>query len=166
MSHYLYKITLPDGKSKSGQVTGKTEAAARERLKRLYAFVSLQSLRPKSVTPTPTIALAPKSAVPTVTKASSPVKLASVPKPVAVKSTTKLERLLFLQSNKCFFCGRVLTKTEASVEHLQPKSGGGNNADGNVVACCVTLNRTFGSISLKRKFEIVLEKAGKFTCPK
>ena len=85
---------------------------------------------------------------------------------VSTKRTTKLEKLLFLQSSKCFFCGRVLTKAEASIEHLQPKSGGGNNEDGTVVACCVTLNQTFGKISLKRKFEIVLEKAGKFTCPR
>jgi hypothetical protein len=166
MSHFLYKLTLPDGKSKSGQVTGKTEAAAKERLKKLYAFVSLQSIRPKPVTPILTKTAPPKPTV-APTKVASPIKISSTAtKPLTAKGTTKLEKLLFLQSNKCFFCGRVLTKTEASVEHLQPKSGGGNNADGNVVACCVTLNRTFGHISLKEKVRIILDKAGSFTCPK
>lgn len=167
MSHFLYKLTLPDGKSKSGQVTGKTEADARGRLKTLYNFASLQSIRPKPVPTTSPKATPLKPAAVPLAKIVPPAKASpAVTKPISAKATTKLEKLLFLQSNKCFFCGRVLTKAEASVEHLQPKSGGGNNADGNVVACCVTLNRTFGHISLKEKVRIILDKAGSFNCPK
>lgn len=165
MSHFLYKITLADGKSKSGQVTGKDEGMARERLRTLYAFVRLDSLRPKPAVPAPAKAPASKPAVPPIAKVSPPVKPARAHMQAAPKSFTKLEKLLYLQSNKCFFCGRVLNKAEASIEHLQPKSGGGNNAEGNLVACCVTLNRTFGSISLKEKVRIILDKAGDFTCP-
>lgn len=167
MSHFLYKLTLPDGKLKSGQVTGKTEADARGRLKTLYNFASLQSIRPKPVTqPSAKAAPLKPAAVPIAKVAPAAKASPAATKPISPKATTKLEKLLFLQSNKCFFCGRELTKSEASIEHLQPKSGGGNNADGNVVACCVTLNRTFGHISLKEKVRIILDKAGSFTCPK
>jgi hypothetical protein len=166
MSHYLFKITLAYGKPKSGQVTGKTEILARERLQQIYPLSRLDSIRPKPDVPAQARVITPKLEAPAVPKNSTPVKPAQAPKSTAPKSSTKLDKLLFQQSNKCFFCGKTLTKAEASIEHLQPKSGGGNNADGNVVACCVTLNRTFGSISLKRKMEIILEKAGKFMCPK
>jgi 5-methylcytosine-specific restriction endonuclease McrA len=166
MSHFLYKLTLPGGKPKSGQVTGKTEEDARERLKKLYNFTSLLSIRPKPVASTQPKAAPLKSAAAPVSKTVPPTKVSPVlTKPLTAKATSKLEKLLYLQSNKCFFCGRVLTTAEASIEHIQPKSGGGNNADGNVVACCITLNRTFGSISLKEKIRIILDRAEKFTCP-
>ncbi len=166
MSHYLYKLTLPNGNSKSGQVTGKTEEDARERLKELYAYASLQSLRPKPVTPAPTKASHPKpAALPTAQIVPSAKVSAAVTKPVTAKAT-KLDKLLYLQNGKCFFCGRVLTKAEASVEHLLPKSKGGTDADGNVVACCVTLNRTFGNMELRDKVKFVLAQKGEFRCPK
>ena len=80
-------------------------------------------------------------------------------------ATTPLERLLFLQGGRCFFCRLALPKAEASIEHLQAVSGGGTNHDDNCVACCKTLNRVLGSMPLKAKIEVVLNQKGDFVCP-
>jgi len=147
MSLFVYKFSVSGGVEKSGKITAKTEQAARERLAKQHLIVTWHS-----ITETKTVPRKPASSA----KAG----------PAKSKSSTKLEKLLFLQSDKCFFCGRVLMKEEASVEHLHPKSKGGSNADDNVVTCCVTLNRAFGSMDLKQKLRIILDKAGDFTCPK
>jgi 5-methylcytosine-specific restriction endonuclease McrA len=48
----------------------------------------------------------------------------------------QLERLLFLQGHRCFFCQQTIPDGEASVEHLVASSNGGGNEDDNCVACC------------------------------
>lgn len=153
MSLFSYKYTLDDGKVVSGQRTAKTAELVKEHFTAKYKIASWQSITEVR------LPAAPKS-----TPTKSAVKPA--PQPTKTKSATKLEKLLFLQSNKCFFCGRVLEKEQASVEHLMPQSGGGTSADGNVVACCVSLNRAFGNMPLKEKIRVILEKAGSFSCPK
>lgn len=80
-------------------------------------------------------------------------------------ATTPLERLLFLQGELCFFCKLPLPKAEASIEHLQAVAIGGTNHDDNCVACCKTLNRILGSMSLKAKIDVVLKQQGEFKCP-
>lgn len=87
-------------------------------------------------------------------------------KPTPSKSLSKLGRLLYLQSGRCFFCGEPLRNEDASIEHLTPKSRGGTNTDGNLVACHKSLNQVFGDMDLKGKFEFVINAAGKFKCPK
>lgn len=79
--------------------------------------------------------------------------------------TKPLDRLLFAQGELCFFCKEPLARTDASVEHLVASANGGTNADDNCVACCKTMNRIFGSMSVKQKFEVVLAQNGKFRCP-
>jgi hypothetical protein len=79
---------------------------------------------------------------------------------------TKLERLLFAQGGKCFFCSQHLPRAEASVEHLVAVANGGHNNEHNCVVCCKSLNEHFGSISLKDKFKIILDRRGEFRCPK
>jgi hypothetical protein len=78
---------------------------------------------------------------------------------------TLLQRLLFAQGNKCFFCRRPLANGEASVEHLLGRSHGGSNADANVVACCRSVNALFGAMTVKEKLRVVLEQDGPFRCP-
>ncbi len=80
--------------------------------------------------------------------------------------TKPLDRLLFIQGGKCFFCRQTLTKADASVEHLLATANGGGNQDENCVACCKTVNAMLGSMSLKDKFQVVLNQQGQFTCPK
>ena len=79
--------------------------------------------------------------------------------------TKPLDRLLFAQGGLCFFCRLPLPKDQASVEHLVASSNGGPNTDDNCVACCVTVNRMFGHMSLKEKFQVVLNQKGTFECP-
>ena len=87
-------------------------------------------------------------------------------KPSRPKPLSKLRKMLFLQSGRCFFCGEPLWEEDASIEHLNPKSRGGTNTEDNEVVCHASLNETFGALDIKRKFEFVLRSAGAFTCPK
>ncbi|GAB3739939.1 hypothetical protein GCM10028794_24090 [Silanimonas algicola] len=80
-------------------------------------------------------------------------------------ATKPLDRLMFAQGGKCFFCARVLPKSEASIEHLVPSSRGGANSDDNCVACCKSINALLGSMSLKEKLRVVLNQRGDFICP-
>lgn len=79
--------------------------------------------------------------------------------------TKPIERLLFAQGGRCFFCNDVLSAAEASVEHLVAAANGGGNNDENCVACCKALNRLLGRMSLKEKLRVVLNQKGEFKCP-
>jgi len=72
---------------------------------------------------------------------------------------------MFAQGGACFFCKKVLSQSEASVEHLVASANGGANSDDNCVACCKALNALFGSMSLKQKIGVVLNQKGQFKCP-
>lgn len=76
-----------------------------------------------------------------------------------------IDRLLFIQGDRCYFCKQALSKSEASVEHLVAKANGGGNDDGNCVVCCKSLNTLLGSLSLKEKIQIILNQKGDFKCP-
>ena len=80
-------------------------------------------------------------------------------------ATTALDRLLFAQGGDCFFCHQNLPREEASVEHLVASTLGGSDNDENCVACCKTLNRLFGRMSLKEKMQLLLKQRGDFQCP-
>ncbi len=111
--------------------------------------------------PQPTTLPQPKK--PTVT--TKPVPPSQSPAPKS-PSLSKLEKLLYLQQNQCFFCGEKLALAEANIEHLNPTSLGGTRTEDNEVVCHKSLNETFGNLPLKRKFEFVLKSAGSFQCPK
>lgn len=72
---------------------------------------------------------------------------------------------MFVQGGLCFFCKQALPKAEASVEHLLASANGGGNNDENCVACCKAVNALLGSMSLKEKFQVVLNQKGQFKCP-
>lgn len=78
----------------------------------------------------------------------------------------QLERLLFLQGGRCFFCREPIPKGEASVEHLLAASNGGSREDANCVVCCKTLNAALGNLSVKAKFDAILNQNGEFHCPR
>ncbi|MEQ1537267.1 MAG: HNH endonuclease [Burkholderiaceae bacterium] len=77
----------------------------------------------------------------------------------------QLERLLFLQGNRCFFCRQTIPNGEASVEHLAATSNGGTKDDDNCVVCCKTINAALGNLSVKAKLQVVVNHQGVFTCP-
>lgn len=79
--------------------------------------------------------------------------------------TKPIDRLLFAQGGQCFFCKKLLSKAEASVEHLQASGRAGANSDENCVVCCKALNALLGSMTLKEKVQVVLNQRGKFKCP-
>jgi hypothetical protein len=58
-----------------------------------------------------------------------------------------------------------LPKSDASIEQLFACAHTGGNNDENCVACCKSLNAIFGSMSLKDKFQVVLNQKGNFKCP-
>jgi hypothetical protein len=77
----------------------------------------------------------------------------------------QLDRLLFFQGNRCFFCEQPIPEGEASVEHLVASSNAGSNDDDNCVACCRSLNAAFGNRSYKEKLRAILSHRGRFNCP-
>lgn len=79
--------------------------------------------------------------------------------------TKLLDRLMFVQGGLCFFCKQPLPKAEASVEHLLAEANGGSSKDENCVAWCKSVNALLGSMSLKEKFQVVLNQKGEFRCP-
>jgi hypothetical protein len=77
----------------------------------------------------------------------------------------QLQRLLFQQGNRCFFCDAPIPEGQASVEHLEALSNGGAKSDENSVACCKTVNSVLGNLSVKEKLRIVLGQRRAFECP-
>lgn len=77
----------------------------------------------------------------------------------------QLDRLLFFQGNRCFFCDQPIPEGEASIEHLIASSNAGSNDDDNCVACCRSLNMAFGNRPYKEKLRALLSHRGGFTCP-
>jgi hypothetical protein len=80
-------------------------------------------------------------------------------------ATKPIDRLMFAQGGDCFFCRKPLPRADASVEHLVAVANGGGDYDENCVACCKSLNRLFGHMSLKEKLNIILNQRGDFQCP-
>ena len=72
---------------------------------------------------------------------------------------------MFVQGGACFFCKSALPRAQASIEHLFASANGGGNNEDNCVACCKSLNAILGSMSLKDKFQVVLNQHGNFKCP-
>jgi hypothetical protein len=144
MSLFDYKYRSADGSVKSSRITAKNEKDARERLTNDGKTIVSLSL---------------------VAGEAGENKSVSSPAPAKPASNTKLGRMLYLQSGRCFFCKKELKETDASIEHLHPTSKGGKRTDDNEVVCCKALNQTFGNMELKRKFEFVLQSAGNFKCP-
>jgi hypothetical protein len=77
----------------------------------------------------------------------------------------QLQRLLFQQGNRCFFCAEPIPEGQASVEHLDALSNGGVKSDRNCVVCCRAVNLALGNLSVKEKFRAILCQPSPFTCP-
>lgn len=141
MSLFRYKVVVRGGAEKEGRITAKTEAEARDRVAKKISVAEWLCLSAEEPTRTDP------------SRAQKP------------KVLSKLSKMLYLQSGRCFFCGEPLLEEDASIEHLNPTSRGGTRSEDNEVVCHATLNETFGSMDLKRKFEFTLKAAGKFKCP-
>ena len=60
---------------------------------------------------------------------------------------------------RCFYCGKVLSKKSATMDHVEARAKGGSNGRKNLVSSCVECNRAKGSKS-------ILEFAGEEACLK
>lgn len=78
----------------------------------------------------------------------------------------QLQRLLFLQGNRCFFCDQPIPTGEESIEHLSARANGGEKSEENSVVCCKSVNAALGSLSIKEKFRAILSYRSGFTCPR
>lgn len=58
------------------------------------------------------------------------------------KQTVKFNRrnIFARDSNRCQYCGRKYPTSELSLDHVVPRSQGGQNTWGNIVCCCVSCN--------------------------
>ena len=149
MSLFRYNVKLEGGATKNGSITAKTEEEARKNISskhRVLEWLSIKADKP----PTPPA------------KSVKPAK----PQTTKQKSITKLEKMLYLQAGKCFFCRHPLALSDASIEHLHPRSKGGNSTEDNEVVCCAALNQTFGNMDLRAKFDFVINAGGSITCPR
>ena len=154
MSLFTYIIDLPQKSAQTGSITAKTEHEAREQISQKYPEGQHLLLEAHAALNSAPVQKAVKKA----TKKAA--------KKVVAKGLSKLERYLYLQHGRCFFCGEKLRLEDASVEHLNPVSKGGARTEDNEVACCATVNHTFGDMDLKRKFEFVLKSSSDFKCPR
>ncbi len=55
------------------------------------------------------------------------------------------KNILLRDRNTCQYCGVVLPSSELTLDHVQPRSRGGNSTWENLVACCHTCNRRKGN---------------------
>ncbi len=78
----------------------------------------------------------------------------------------QLQRLLIQQGQKCFFCAGQIPEGEASVEHLDALSNGGEKTDHNCVACCRAINTALGNLTIKDKIRAILCQPSPFPCPR
>ena len=62
------------------------------------------------------------------------------------------KNILMRDRNTCQFCGRVLPAAELTLDHIVPRSRGGESTWDNLVACCHPCNN--------RKGDRLLEEAG------
>jgi hypothetical protein len=74
-------------------------------------------------------------------------------------------KLLMLQGGKCFYCGNKLALDEATVDHVIAKALGGDNSEGNTVACCHSINQAFGNATPKEKLAALINAGGRIECP-
>jgi hypothetical protein len=77
----------------------------------------------------------------------------------------RIDKLLFSQGNRCFFCNGTIPDKEKSIEHLVALSRRGENVDDNCVVCCVAVNGLLGNLSIKEKFRIMMSQGPSFSCP-
>lgn len=76
--------------------------------------------------------------------------------PKLTPNKRKLRLLLSEQKGRCFYCGNQLTETNASIDHLIPRSESKCFSD-NLVVCCRSLNVFFGNALLKDKIRAVAD---------
>ena len=66
------------------------------------------------------------------------------------------KNILLRDRNTCQYCGKVLAAGELTLDHVIPRSRGGNSTWENLVACCHTCNRRKGNRMLHELDDMML----------
>ena len=53
---------------------------------------------------------------------------------------TRRERIFARDEFRCVYCGHVPPVDELTLDHVEPRVKGGDDSDGNLVACCRACN--------------------------
>ncbi|MES3041858.1 MAG: HNH endonuclease [Pseudomonadota bacterium] len=80
------------------------------------------------------------------------------PRAAARRSITKsAKNAAFKRRNivRCNYCGKGLTRTQATGDHKQPVSKGGANKQKNVVVACLDCNQRKGSMPMGTFMQII-----------
>lgn len=62
---------------------------------------------------------------------------------------------LMKNAARCYYCGRILTKRNASIDHKIPKCRGGTDFVANLVDCCKRCNLSKGPLTAKEYLDII-----------
>src|ERR1035438_2920859 len=66
------------------------------------------------------------------------------------------KNILLRDRNSCQYCGVVLPASELTLDHVVPRSRGGNSTWENLVACCHACNRRKGNRMLQEIDDMIL----------
>jgi len=66
------------------------------------------------------------------------------------------KNILLRDRNSCQYCGVVLPSSELTLDHVVPRSRGGNSTWENLVACCHACNRRKGNRMLHEIDDMIL----------
>src|SRR3954464_11692679 len=66
------------------------------------------------------------------------------------------KNILLRDRNSCQYCGVVLPSSELTLDHVVPRSRGGNSTWENLVACCHACNRRKGNRMLHELDDMIL----------
>jgi 5-methylcytosine-specific restriction endonuclease McrA len=79
----------------------------------------------------------------------------------------KTKTLYLREGGKCFYCRKFLPFANSTIDHIVPKSGGGEDKEENMALCCKTLNTIMGNSTGKEKLTIIFNQVGErgFICP-
>jgi len=73
------------------------------------------------------------------------------------------KNILMRDRNTCQFCARVLPASELTLDHIVPRSRGGESTWDNLVACCHPCNNRKGDRSLEEAGMKLLRRPRSFT---
>ncbi len=68
------------------------------------------------------------------------------------------KNILLRDRNACQYCGVVLPSSELTLDHVIPRSRGGNSTWENLVACCHACNRRKGNRMLSEIDDMILQR--------
>lgn len=92
----------------------------------------------------------------------SVVRLLSYRKVPGQTRTVSRKNIMIRDGHACQYCGKVLTTSALTLDHVQPKSRGGASTWENLVACCFPCNNKKGGRTPDEARMVLAKKPGQF----